>query len=190
MPQGTISAQKKPRPPPRGPRFKDAWYRRTRFCFDIPPLRDLRRIYINQQRKEPITSSGRIPFSDWKPQLCFPICYPRWKCHRVEWNGMDYSPICLWGPVCSKPDSAPISKLVFELLPVKLKGTRYSFKARGSGWPTDSNMTFPKLQFIKRVPSHEPWIISVLSTLLFPLNLSKTLLDSSSTVLTDSPHTF
>lgn len=61
---------------------------------------------------------------------------------------------------------------------------------RGSRWPTDSAITFPKLLFIKQVPSHEPWIISVLSTLLFPLNLSKTLLDSPSTVLTDSPHTF
>lgn len=154
-------------------------------------LRYLEHIYINQQeRKNPNNSNNRILFGDWKLQLCFPICLQWWSV--IMWNEkpwiIDPVPICLWGPVCIKPKDDLIFKLVSELLPWKLKDTTYLFKESSVEVKEvihgDSTITFPQLPFIKHVPSHEPWIISFLSTLLFPLNLSKTLLDSAATVLT------
>lgn len=77
---------------------------------------------------------------------------------------------------------------------VSLKDTMYLFKESlvevKQVIHGDSTITFPQLPFIKHVPSHETWIISFLSTLLFPLNLSKTSLDSTGTILTDSLHSF
>lgn len=104
-------------------------------------------------------------------------------------------PICLWGPVCIKSkDDLILNWFLNSFLPRRLKDTMHLFKESSLEVKQvihrDSALTFPQLPFIKHVPSHEPWIISFLSTLLFPLNLSKTLLDSTGTVLTDSSHTF
>lgn len=114
-------------------------------------------------------------------------------CSETSWIIVP-GPICLWGSFCIQANDDLIFKLVSEFLPVMLKATVYLFKESSAEVKQvihrDSPITFPKLPFIKHVPSHEPWIISFLSTLLFPLNLSKTLLDSTGTVLTDSPHTF
>lgn len=53
----------------------------------------------------------------------------------------------------------------------------------------DCAIAFPELPFVTYIQFHELFIISFLNTLSFFFNLPKTLLDSISTVLTDSPHT-
>lgn len=113
---------------------------------------------------------------------------------RVSWCGMKALGLQSGCPHTSEALFASSLKMTWFLTCLVSWKTMYLFKESSVEVRQmilrDSTITFPQLPFIKHVPSHEPWITSFLSTLLFPLNLSKTLLDSTGTVLTDSLHSF
>lgn len=114
----------------------------------------------------------------------------------ITWNTKPWIPApgprCFRGPLCVSPRD---DWFLNWILPPACRAERHTYlsKPRSSEvrrCSTETLITFPQLPFISRVPTHEPWIISFLRTLLFPLNLSKTLWDSPATDLTDSLHTF